>query len=165
MNRRDRNIALIVAAVISGVPSHPVRAQETDRLPAAIDARNRVRLKGSRSARVDKSVSEGPVEDSMSVPGITLHFRPTAQQSDELDQLLADQQDPSSPRYHAWLTPEEFGRRFGLSVNDFARVRDWVESQGFRIQRAAHQFHFPRSPARLRINYHQTCARRRFQGV
>jgi subtilase family serine protease len=73
----------------------------------------------------------------MSVPGITLHFRPTAHQSAELDQLLADQQDPSSPRYHAWLTPEEFGRRFGLSANDFARVRDWIESQGFRIQRAA----------------------------
>ena len=28
-------------------------------------------------------------------------------------QLIADQQDPHSPSYHAWLTPEEYGQQFG----------------------------------------------------
>ena len=31
-----------------------------------------------------------------------------------LQQFLADLQDPSSPSYHAWLTPASFGERFGL---------------------------------------------------
>src|SRR5277367_6303441 len=30
-----------------------------------------------------------------------------------LAQLLADQQNPASPRYHRWLTPDEFANRFG----------------------------------------------------
>ena len=32
-----------------------------------------------------------------------------------LDRLLADQQTPSSPNYHKWLTPEQYADRFGLS--------------------------------------------------
>jgi len=40
---------------------------------------------------------------------------------------------PASLRYHSWLTPEEFGTRFGLSANDLAGVKDWLERQGLRI--------------------------------
>ncbi len=36
----------------------------------------------------------------------------------ELDQLLAGQQDPSSPNYHKWLETGEFDRRFGPRRND-----------------------------------------------
>src|SRR5277367_2315748 len=31
-----------------------------------------------------------------------------------LDKLLHDQQDPKSSSYRAWLTPAQFGERFGL---------------------------------------------------
>jgi hypothetical protein len=137
MNHTTRNILSAAAALMLAAPSRPVRAQQADRLSTAIDARHRVTIAGSRSARVEGLASEGPAEDRMPVPGITLHFRQTAQQSAELEQLLEDQQDPWSPHFHAWLTPEEFGERFGLSDNDFRRVRDWAESQGFRVQSAA----------------------------
>jgi subtilase family serine protease len=33
----------------------------------------------------------------------------------ELERLLQDQQDPDSVNYHRWLTPAEFGARFGVS--------------------------------------------------
>jgi subtilase family serine protease len=40
-------------------------------------------------------------------------FRPTDIQQAELDKLLEQQQDPSSPNYHRWLSPDEFADRFG----------------------------------------------------
>src|SRR5690242_21896018 len=42
---------------------------------------------------------------------LVLSLRPGAQA--QLQQLLAEQQDPKSPNFHKWLTPAEFGLRFG----------------------------------------------------
>jgi len=35
-----------------------------------------------------------------------------------LEQLLKEQQDPASPNYHNWLTPETYADRFGASAAD-----------------------------------------------
>jgi subtilase family serine protease len=59
--------------------------------------------------------------------GLALRNRPA------LDQLIAQQQDPASPRYHQWLTPAEFDAQFGPSQEDFAAVAQWVTGQGFTI--------------------------------
>ena len=57
--------------------------------------------------------------------------RSAAQQS-ALDTLLAQQQDKSSPNYHKWLTPEQFGQQFGPSEQDVQTVTSWLQSQGFQ---------------------------------
>jgi uncharacterized protein (TIGR03437 family) len=113
------------------------KAQRADRLSTRIDSHQRVVLRGTRSSRIENLQSEGPVEDTMRVTGLSFRFRPTAQQSAELEQLLEDQQDPRSPLYHSWLTPEQFGERFGLSRKDMAAVRDWIVSEGFQIDQEA----------------------------
>ena len=50
---------------------------------------------------------------------------------DQLQELLADQQDPASPEYHHFLTPDEFAARFG--PDDFAAVREWLVAEGFTV--------------------------------
>ncbi len=50
---------------------------------------------------------------------------------DQLEQLLADQQNPASPEYHHFLTPEEFAARFGPT--DFDAVREWLTAEGFTV--------------------------------
>jgi subtilase family serine protease len=55
---------------------------------------------------------------------------------DELTQLLADQQDPTSPQYHRWLTPDAFTRRFGPTDADLARVTQWLKKKGFTVSAA-----------------------------
>lgn len=62
--------------------------------------------------------------------------RGTAQQAD-LERLLAAQQDPSSPDYHRWLTPEQFGQRFGASDEDVQKITGWLELNGFHVDRVA----------------------------
>ena len=61
----------------------------------------------------------------------------SAEQTAAIEQLLADQQDPASPRYHAWLTPEQFGERFGAAREDIDAIAGWLESQGFQVTEVA----------------------------
>ena len=58
----------------------------------------------------------------------------SAEQEVALQQLLIDQKNPSSPEFHHWLTPVEFGQRFGLSDSDLQSIRAWIESQGLTVQ-------------------------------
>lgn len=53
-----------------------------------------------------------------------------------LDALLAAQQDPASPEYQRWLTPKEFGERFGATPKDLKRVERWLRGDGCRIKRS-----------------------------
>jgi uncharacterized protein (TIGR03437 family) len=66
-----------------------------------------------------------------------LLFKPSSTQQAALDQLLAQQQDPSSANYHRWLTPEQYAASFGLSAADFQQVRNWVEARGFSVADSA----------------------------
>src|SRR5271156_957439 len=47
-----------------------------------------------------------------------------------LDDLLAALHDPASPQYHHWLTPTEFGMRFGADSATVARVTAALERRG-----------------------------------
>jgi uncharacterized protein (TIGR03437 family) len=69
----------------------------------------------------------------MPINDATLYLTPAA----SLDSFLAEQQNPASPNFHRWLTPEQFGDRFGLSAGDVAKVRIWLESQGLKIHDVA----------------------------
>jgi hypothetical protein len=54
-----------------------------------------------------------------------------------LDRLLADLGDPRSPRFHQWLTPDQFGAEFGPALGDLDRVTAWLQDQGFTVQEVA----------------------------
>jgi hypothetical protein len=50
--------------------------------------------------------------------------------TDELDSLLNDLYDPSSPRYQQWLPTGAFAREFGPSPDQIAAVTSWLHEQG-----------------------------------
>jgi subtilase family serine protease len=110
-----------------------LRGQPQDRLVNPLDSRRTVVLRGTWNPRAASFVDEGPLADSQRIEGLQVRFKPSPAQSAALAQLLDEQQNSASPRYHSWLTPEEFGDCFGLSANDFARVKDWMDMQGFRV--------------------------------
>jgi hypothetical protein len=117
MRITTRNLVVCAAGFsILAAPWQAAHAQRSERITGWIDNRATTLLRGSRSSRIESLTSEGPVEDSMRVSGMSIRFRPTDEQQAELEWLLEDQQDPLSLRYHQWLTPEEYGdRRAGFS--------------------------------------------------
>jgi subtilase family serine protease len=87
--------------------------------------------------RAKMSTDEGPAQANFALPSLSLHFNMTAAQQAALAQLLAAQQNPNSPSYHKWLTPEQFAAQYGLSSADLSVVSNWLTSQGFAIKAVA----------------------------
>src|SRR5260370_15119178 len=110
---------------------------QRNRIPARIDNSRTVALRGRVHPRATAENDRGPVENSFQVPGITLLLKTSASQQADLQQLLKQQQDPSSPNYHQWLTPEQYADRFGVSSSDVAKITDWLQSQGFVVSNTA----------------------------
>ena len=50
--------------------------------------------------------------------GISIVFNRSAAQEADLQGLIAAQQNPSSPLFHQWLTPDQFAVRFGMADAD-----------------------------------------------
>ncbi len=88
-------------------------------------------LGGHRSPWTRSAQDLGQAADTLPVSQIELHFALTSAQAASLRQLLAAQQDRASRQYHKWLTPEEFGERFGLNDSDGKKVEAWLEQSGF----------------------------------
>lgn len=55
------------------------------------------------------------------------------QNSAELDHLLLELQNPNSPSYRKWLTPEEFRGRFAPKAEDVARITDALRAYGLQV--------------------------------
>ena len=114
----------------------PLSAQR-DRIASRIDTTPNVVLRGRVHPQATAENDQGPVENSFQVPAITLLLKPSASQQSDLQQLLQQQQDPSSPNYHRWLTPEQYAERFGVSASDAAKIAGWLTSQGFVVSNTA----------------------------
>jgi subtilase family serine protease len=53
---------------------------------------------------------------------------------DALEQLKRDQQNPTSPSYHKWLTTAQFNELFGPRQVDADAVAQWLSSAGFTVK-------------------------------
>jgi len=110
---------------LAQTPSVPARITQ------AVDEKNLVVLHGNVHPLARPEFDQGPVSDAQPLKRMLLLLQRSPDQETTLRQLLDDQQSKSSPNYHAWLTPEEFGRRFGPADEDIQAVTKWLSSQGF----------------------------------
>jgi subtilase family serine protease len=108
-------------------------ATQSDRITGPIDSSQTVVLVKSHHPNAQPKFDLGVVDPSFKLSYMTLLLAPSPGQQKDLDQLLAQQQDRSSPLYHKWLTPQQFGERFGLTQNDLNKVMGWLQSEGFQI--------------------------------
>ena len=108
-------------------------AQLPNRIAGEIDGGQRVPLYGSVTHRPATSTALGPLAGDTQLTRMSLVLAPTPAQQADLDQLLAGQQDRTSPDYHKWLTPEQFGARFGVSDADLAKIKSWLQQAGLTV--------------------------------
>ena len=131
-------------------------AQE-DRITSRIDTSRRVTLKGHLHPSARAEDDRGLADGSLEIAYATLYLKPSAAQQAALEKLLIEQQDPLSANYHRWLTPEEYGDRFGLSRGDIGKITGWLESQGLKINdvaRGRHWITFTGSAASVGRGFH-----------
>jgi len=128
---------ILPVALLATSFSTTAQAAVRDRIVGSINSGSRVALPGTIMARAKRSTDLGLAPADTKLNSLSLRFSMTAAQQADLTQLLAAQLNPSSPSYHQWLTPEQFGARFGLSSADLSKVSAWLTSQGFTITSVA----------------------------
>jgi subtilase family serine protease len=122
------------------------------RITSPIDNTSRAMLTGSRPPRALSANDVGVLSPDTQLQGMMLVFNRTAAQQADLDALIAAQQNPSSPQYHQWLTPAQFGARFGVADSDLAAAQSWLQQQGFTVDSVANsrdRIHFSGTAAQV----------------
>ena len=109
-----------------------------DRVTARVDESRTTALRLQSHPPVGAANDRGLVPADLPITYATLFLEPAA----GLEPFLAEQLNPSSPNYHHWLTPEQFGQRFGLSDNDLAKITAWLRAQGFTVHDVARGRHW-----------------------
>ncbi len=124
---------LLSALAFLGCSSVSAHAAPQSRIKAAISDSDRATIRETISGRAKRATDLGEAASDRVLSAVTLHFSLTDSQQADLTQLLVDQQNPSSPSYHKWLTPQQYGARFGLSSADLAKVQAWLTGKGLKI--------------------------------
>ena len=128
---------LAVAGLLVLASGGSAWAQGRQRITQAVDSQTLVRLHGTVHPLATRANDRGRVADGLAMDRILLVLKSSPEQDAALEQLLAEQQDPSSPRYREWLTPQQFGEQFGAGQQDLDVIVNWLEGQGFRAIRVA----------------------------
>ena len=101
------------------------------RITQAIDEARMVQLKGNVHPLARAEFDQGAVSNATPMKRMQLLLQRSPDQQAALQQLMAEQMSKESPNFHKWLTPDEFGRRFGPADADVQAVTGWLASQGF----------------------------------
>ena len=120
MNLRKAGACCLLATLAGAI------SYAQDRIVEPVDRTQMRALKGHVHPRALADSDQGPVDPAMPIRHASLLFKPAP----GIDAFLAQQQLPGSPNYHKWLTPEQFGDRFGLSANDLAKVTSLARIAG-----------------------------------
>jgi len=115
-------------------PPNPLFMQPRDRITTFIDDEQRVTLRGNVHPLALAQYDGGAVAPDFPMEHMILTLLPDAAQQDALNQLLDAQHDPESAYYHQWLTPEQYGERFGASESDTAQIIGWLQSHGMEAE-------------------------------
>lgn len=103
------------------------------RPPAYVDETQAVTLTGNVHPLARPEFDLGQVSAETRMDRMLLLLKPSPARQADLDALVKAQQNPTSAHYHQWLTPAEYGARFGASAQDLTRVTAWLAAHGFAV--------------------------------
>src|SRR5712691_3707114 len=113
------------------------KSRVATRVTETVDDTNRIVLRGNVHPLARAEFETGVVADAQPVTRMLLLLQRSEGQETALRQLMEEQQSKNSPNYHAWLTPEQFGKQFGPADADVQAVTDWLRSHGFQVSKVS----------------------------
>jgi hypothetical protein len=104
------------------------------RITANVDESSLTTLKGNVPQRARAQFDQGEAPGSTQMTHVSLVLQRSSEQQAALDAYLAELQDKSSPNYHKWLTPVQFGKLYGPADSDVAALVAWLEGHGLKLE-------------------------------
>ena len=104
-----------------------------------------------------REYDRGAVADSFTASHMLLQLQRSPVAEHALEQFIADLTDKTSPRYHQWLTAQQFGEQFGVADADIAAVTGWLVSHNLQVHNvnsARTVIDFSGSAAQIREAFH-----------
>ncbi len=134
MPKQDRICSIVVTfLLIFGCFVAALAQAPTNRVAARIDETRVTTLLGNVHPMARAEFDRGVVSADMPLQHMIFQLQPSAAQQAALDALVEAQDNAQSPLYHQWLTPAEYGARFGASQQDLDRIAAWLAKQGFTV--------------------------------
>ena len=127
------------------------------RIVDRIDESQLVTLKGYTHPSANVTNDRGPAADSMQLERMHLVLKRSESQEAALRQLMGEMHTAGAGNYHRWLTPDEFGKRFGPREEDIATVKSWLEGHGFSVAKVnggKQTLEFSGNVAEMRAAFH-----------
>jgi hypothetical protein len=90
-------------------------------------------LKGNTHPLARPEFDLGTAPAMLPMQRMLLVLKRSPEQESALEKLIDDQQDKSSPSYHKWLAPDEYGKQFGPTDTDIQTITAWLQSHGFQV--------------------------------
>ena len=110
-----------------------VNTTEAPRVTQTVDNSVVSALSNTHLPFLASATPTGNVDDAMPMNHMQLILQRSDLRATSLESLIAAQHDPSSSKFHQWITPSEFGATFGVSEADINAVKSWLTSQGFTV--------------------------------
>jgi hypothetical protein len=137
---RSLSCVVLLATIASGELSAQqdvVQPAAARRVTQAIDDSRRMALPGNVHPLARPEFDQGEAPADMALGRMLIVLKRSPEQEAALQRLLEDQQDIHSLSYHQWLTPEQFGERFGPASADIDAATQWLASNGFQVSRVS----------------------------
>ena len=129
--------AVLIPGALQVTPASAQATLAPRAITAAVNNSDRVQLSGSVSSAVKRATDLGVVSPTLAAHHVTLVLQRSAARQSALDQYLSDVQNPQSSEFHRWLTPAEYGSRFGAGAEDVQTITAWLQSQGLAIEKTS----------------------------
>ena len=123
----------VFLALSLSLASASLFAQSRARITQPVDGKAVAPVFGSTHPLANPKNDRGRVDGNLAMERMLMILKPTAEQQAAMAKLVDDLHNPESAHYHQWLSPEEFGAKFGPADEDVAKVTGWLQKQGFRV--------------------------------
>ncbi len=126
-------LAVTIAAFVFCPASFPQRIAPRSLITEPVDNSLLVTLQGNTRAAANAANDAGRVAENLPMDHMLLKLQRSPEQEQALEQFIDELHNPSSPNFHKWLTPTQFGQQFGLSPQDLGTIANWLETRGFAV--------------------------------
>ncbi len=132
---RYRTLPLIL--VLSLFCITPLLAAGNGQSKRNINDNDTVVIHGNVPPQAEARDDRGPTDRTLLYEKTILLLQPRSNARDSIGQAVAHLNDATLPSYHQWLTPEQFGKRFGIADADLNDILVWLQGHGFTIDEIA----------------------------
>jgi subtilase family serine protease len=128
------SLSVLAGALLCSTALMAQSSTATPRIAANVDELSLTTLRGNVPQLARAEYDQGEAASSTQLTHMRLVLSRSTGQQAALDSYLAQLQDKSSPNYHKWLTPEQFGQLYGPADSDIAALVAWLESHGLQVE-------------------------------